>query len=94
MCELFLHVVWQLLNIECVDVVAVLGHFALGVVHEDHERLAEEFGSTLGVLKEEVAHDDVGGHLVELAGAEVEEVLIAWLLGLVNGKRSTSRSLP
>jgi len=52
----------------------VLCHFTLGVVHEDYERLAEEFGSTLGVLKKEVTHDDISGHFVELAGTEVEEV--------------------
>ena len=74
MCILFLYVACQLVNVEGVDVVAVLGHFALGVVHEDHEGLAEEFGGALGVLKKEVAHDDVGSHLVELAGTEVEEV--------------------
>lgn len=84
--RLFLHVACQLVHVELVDVVEVLRHFALGVVHEDGERLAEEFGRTLGVLQEQVAHDDVGGHLVELAGAEVEEVLIGRCLGLVDAE--------
>ena len=38
--------------------------------------LREEFGSLCGVLHQEVAHDDVGSHLVEVAGAEVEQLLI------------------
>jgi len=83
---LLLHVTCQLVNVEGVDVVAVLCHFAFGVVDEDGERLRKELGSALGVLQEEVAHDDVGGHLVEFACAEVEEVLIGRCLGLVDAE--------
>ena len=70
MCILFLHVACQLLCIECVDVVAVLCHFALGVVHEDHERLAEEFGSTLSVLKMRAADGSVQSYDITLDGQD------------------------
>ena len=75
MNELFLYITGELLNIELADVVEVLGHFAFSVVHEDHERLAKEFWCTLRVLQEQVAHDNISGHLVELMSTEVEEAV-------------------
>ena len=44
------------------------------------QALSKEFGSLCGILHQEVRHDDVGNHFVEMTCAEVEHLLTVCLL--------------
>ena len=58
----------------------VLLHLGLGQTDIVAQALTEELGRLGSILHEEMAHDDVGSHLVEVACAEVEHVLVASFL--------------
>ena len=77
---LLLSVVVELLSVQLAKQSSMFLHLGLGEVDIDLEALAEELGSLRRVLHEEVAHDDVGCHLVEVTGAEVQELLILCFL--------------
>ncbi len=54
----------------------MLGDFGFGEVQVHLHALFEQFRRLGGVAEEQLAHDAVRGHLVEVAGAEVEEFVV------------------
>ena len=56
--------------------VVVLGDFGFGHVQVHLHALFEQFRRLGGVAEEQLCHDAVRGHLVEVASAEVEELVV------------------
>ena len=73
---LCLTVVGELVGVHLADEVEVLLYLRLGVVDVNLEATLEEFGCGGGVLEEEVGHDAVCGHVVEVTCEEVEKFLV------------------
>ena len=77
-------VLLQHIGIHIMDVVGVTCYLAFGHVEEDGKAVGKEFGRAHGVKHDELAHDGVCCHLVQLAAAEVEYVLIVLCLNMSN----------
>ena len=75
-CGLRLPVAFHRFHIQALHEVVVLGDFGFGEVQVHLHALVEQFGSLGGVAEDEQAHHAVGGEFVEVAAAEVGELVV------------------